>query len=119
MRIAVTGAGGQIGGQVVRLVAGGQAHRVVALSLSPPAWLPSQLRRHASRGTALEYAGITPAGHCAEMAIAGEDPWWYAYSTMFASIREQRRAAVSDEVRRLTGCSPAPVRETLASCKTA
>ncbi|HTQ94528.1 MAG TPA: hypothetical protein VMK84_34060, partial [Streptosporangiaceae bacterium] len=71
-------------------------------------------------GTALEYADITPAEHCAEMAIAGEDPWWiYAYSTMFASIREQRWAAVSDEVRRLTGCPPAPVRETLASCKTA
>jgi NAD(P)H dehydrogenase (quinone) len=71
-------------------------------------------------GTVLEYAGITPAEHCAEMAIAGEDPWWiYAYSTMFASIREQRWAAVSDEVRRLTGCLPAPVRETLASYKTA
>jgi NAD(P)H dehydrogenase (quinone) len=71
-------------------------------------------------GTALEYVRITPAGHCAEMAVAGEDPWWmYAYSTMFASIREQRWAAVSDEVRRLTGRSPAPVRETLASCKTA
>lgn len=54
------------------------------------------------------------------MAIAGEDPWWmYAYSTMFASIREQRRAAVSDEVRRLTGCVPVSVRTTLASCKTA
>ena len=63
---------------------------------------------------------ITPAEHCAEMAIAGEDPWWiYASSTMFASIREQRWAAVSDEVRRLTGCLPAPVRETLASYKTA
>ena len=71
-------------------------------------------------GAALEYVGITPAEHCAEMAIGGEDPWWmYAYSTMFASIREQRWAAVSDEVRRLTGCSPAPVRKTLASCKTA
>jgi hypothetical protein len=38
---------------------------------------------------------------------------------MFASIREQRWAAVSDEVRRLTGRPPAPVRETLASYKTA
>jgi NAD(P)H dehydrogenase (quinone) len=67
-----------------------------------------------------EYAGITPAEHCAEMAIAGEDPWWiYAYSTMFASIREQRCAAVSDEVHRLTGCPPKPVRETLASYNTA
>ena len=32
MRIAVTGASGQIGGQVVRLRAGEQAHRVIALS---------------------------------------------------------------------------------------
>jgi hypothetical protein len=41
------------------------------------------------------------------MAIAVEDPWWiYAYSTMFASIRGQRWAAASDEVHRLTGCSP-------------
>ena len=71
-------------------------------------------------GTPLEYARITPSEHCAEMAIAGEDPWWmYAYSTMFASIREQRWAAVSDEVDRLTGCSPTPVHETLASYRTA
>jgi NAD(P)H dehydrogenase (quinone) len=70
--------------------------------------------------TPLEYARITPSEHCAEMAIAGEDPWWmYAYSTMFASIREQRWAAVSDEVDRLTGCSPTPVHETLASYRTA
>jgi NAD(P)H dehydrogenase (quinone) len=60
-------------------------------------------------GTPLEYARIAPSEHCAEMAIAGEDPWWmYAYSTMFASIREQRWAAVSDEIHRLTGCSPTP-----------
>jgi NAD(P)H dehydrogenase (quinone) len=32
MRIAVTGASGQIGGQVVRLLAGERAHRVVALT---------------------------------------------------------------------------------------
>jgi hypothetical protein len=38
---------------------------------------------------------------------------------MFASIREQRWAAVTDEVHRLTGSLPAPVRETLASYKTA
>ena len=71
-------------------------------------------------GTALEYAGITPAEHSLEMAIAGEDPWWmYAYSTMFASIPEQRWAAVSDEVHRLTGCLPVPVRTTVASYETA
>jgi NAD(P)H dehydrogenase (quinone) len=66
-------------------------------------------------GTALEYVAITAAEHSVEMAIAGEDPWWmYAYSTMFASIREQRWAAVSDEVHGLAGCLPVPVRKTLA-----
>jgi hypothetical protein len=43
----------------------------------------------------------------------------YAYATMFASIREQRWAAVSGEVRRLTGSSPTPVRQTLAGYQTA
>lgn len=71
-------------------------------------------------GTPLEYVRITPSEHCAEMAIAGEDPWWmYAYSTMFASIREQRWVAVSGEVHRLTGCWPTPVHETLDSYGTA
>jgi NAD(P)H dehydrogenase (quinone) len=71
-------------------------------------------------GTPLDYVRITPAEHCAELAIAGEDPWWmYAYSTMFASIREQRWVAVSGEVHRLTGCWPTPVHETLASYRTA
>lgn len=71
-------------------------------------------------GTPLQYVDITPREHCVEMAIAGEDPWWmYAYSTMFASIREQRWAAVSDEVHRLTGRLPTPVHSALARYKTA
>jgi NAD(P)H dehydrogenase (quinone) len=71
------------------------------------------------RGTPLKYVNITPGEHCAEMAAAGEDPWWmYAYSTMFASIRRQRWAAVSAEVHRLTGRSPTPIRTVLARCKT-
>src|SRR5690242_14639673 len=37
MRIAVTGASGQIGGEVVRLLAAGQQHKVVALIRRPPA----------------------------------------------------------------------------------
>jgi uncharacterized protein YbjT (DUF2867 family) len=36
MRIAVTGANGRIGGQVVRLLAGEQAHQVVGLSRRVP-----------------------------------------------------------------------------------
>jgi NAD(P)H dehydrogenase (quinone) len=71
-------------------------------------------------GTPLNYVNITPGEHCAEMAAAREDPWWmYAYSTMFTSIREQRWAAVSDQVQRLTGRSPTPIRTTLALYNTA
>src|SRR5690242_12544262 len=43
LRIAVTGASGRIGGQVVRLLAAGQPHQVIALSrrgLSPGRWPP-------------------------------------------------------------------------------
>jgi len=47
MRIAVTGASGQIGSQVMRLLAGEQAHQVVALSLR----VPPKLRRQPGRGT--------------------------------------------------------------------
>ena len=66
-------------------------------------------------GTPLTYVNITPGEHCAEMTAAGEDPWWvYAYSTMFASIRGQRWAAVSGEVQRLTGRPPTPIRTVLA-----
>lgn len=69
-------------------------------------------------GTPLNYVNIAPGEHCVEMAAAGEDPWWmYAYSTMFASIREQRWAAVSGEIHRLTGHSPTPVRTALARYK--
>jgi NAD(P)H dehydrogenase (quinone) len=40
--------------------------------------------------------------------LAGrETPWWsYAYTSMFASIREQRWDLVSDAVERLTGQPP-------------
>ena len=50
MRIAVTGASGRIGGQVVRLLAAGQPHQVVALSrrgLLPGRWPPSVSARAA------------------------------------------------------------------------
>src|SRR5215510_7664082 len=62
-------------------------------------------------GTPLKYVNITPGEHCMEMAAAGEDPWWmYAYSTMFASIRGQRRSAPrSPATRRFDGTTPRPV----------
>jgi NAD(P)H dehydrogenase (quinone) len=61
------------------------------------------------------YINLTPASYCADLALAGEDPWWlYAFSTMFASVRQHRWAAVSAEVARLTGRTPVPVQEILS-----
>jgi NAD(P)H dehydrogenase (quinone) len=65
--------------------------------------------------TPIKYVDLTPAEHCTEMARAGVDPWWlYAFSTMFASVREQRWDAVSGEVSLLTGRPPTSVRDVLA-----
>jgi NAD(P)H dehydrogenase (quinone) len=66
-------------------------------------------------GKPIRYVDLTPAEHCVEMARAGEAPWWmYAFSSMFDSVRDQRWAAVSGEVARLTGRPPTSVREVLA-----
>jgi NAD(P)H dehydrogenase (quinone) len=62
----------------------------------------------------VRHVDITPAEHLAEMAAQGEDAWWmYAYSSMFASIREQRWDRTSDEVATLTGRPPISVAEVL------
>lgn len=67
-------------------------------------------------GAPIRYVPLTRAGHGREMVAAGEDdPWWvYAYTSMFDSIREQRWAAVSGEVLRLTGRPPLSLGTTLA-----
>ena len=63
----------------------------------------------------IEYVDLPPAEYCIETARAGESPWWlYAFSSMFDSVREQRWAAVSAEVARLTGRPPMSVRSLLA-----
>jgi NAD(P)H dehydrogenase (quinone) len=55
----------------------------------------------------VEYVDIDSRAHVVEMAGAGEDPWWaYAFATMFASVREQRWATVSNDVAELTGRVP-------------
>ena len=65
--------------------------------------------------TPVTYTAITPAELVADLAADGEDPWWiYAYSSMFASIRDHRWAAVSADTERLTGVPPTPVRTILA-----
>lgn len=62
----------------------------------------------------VRYVDITPGDYLAELAAEGEDAWWmYAYSSMFASVREQRWARTSDEVATLTGREPTSLAETL------
>ena len=66
-------------------------------------------------GRHVRYTEVTPAEHCAEMAAAGEEPWWmYAFSTMFESVRQGRWASVTNEVARLTGRRPLSIRDLLA-----
>ncbi|WP_407317814.1 NAD(P)H-binding protein [Isoptericola halotolerans] len=61
-------------------------------------------------GRSVSYADVSPEVHVEELARLGEQPWWiYAYSTMFASVREDRWSTVSDEVLRLTGRVPTSV----------
>jgi NAD(P)H dehydrogenase (quinone) len=60
----------------------------------------------AARGAA--YVPVREAEFQAHLA-GRETPWWsYAYTSMFASIRQQRWDVVSDAVERLTGQRPLP-----------
>jgi NAD(P)H dehydrogenase (quinone) len=45
---------------------------------------------------------VSEESFAASLTLAGEEPWWvYAYSTMFAAIRQRRRESVTDDVDRL------------------
>lgn len=62
------------------------------------------------------HADTTPADFAAGLLRHGEQPWWtYAYTSMFASVRQGRWAATSDGFAELTGRAPAPLREVLAA----
>jgi len=64
--------------------------------------------------TPMRYVDLAPSEHHVEMARAGMEPWWaYAFSSMFASVREDRWAAVSGTVAELTGRPPATLGEVL------
>jgi NAD(P)H dehydrogenase (quinone) len=59
-------------------------------------------------GAGAAYVPVSEAEFQAHLA-GRESPWWsYAYTSMFASIREQRWDVVSDAVERLTGRPPLP-----------
>lgn len=65
--------------------------------------------------TPVRYSPATPAEFQRGLAADGFDAWWcYAFSSMFASVREHRWERVSDEVFRLTHRQPRTLRDILA-----
>ncbi|NEC28376.1 NAD(P)H-binding protein [Streptomyces sp. SID8111] len=66
--------------------------------------------------TPVAYVDVPDRTYCAETAADGLDPWWlYAFSSLFASVREQRWDLVSDDGARLTGRSPLALRAFLSA----
>jgi len=64
-------------------------------------------------GRPVVYQPIGAAEHIMQLATT-EDPWWlYAYTSMFASVREQRWERVTAEVQRLTGQAPLTLSDVL------
>ena len=60
-------------------------------------------------GRSVTHRPISAAAYLAQLA-ATEEPWWaYAYTSTFASIRQQRWDRVTAEVQHLTGRSPQPL----------
>jgi len=104
------------------------ARSLAALATAPPASRPQEITgpepldmaglaalAEQEWATPVRYQAIAPGELVADLAAGGEDPWWiYAYSSMFASIRDHRWTAVSPDTERLTGVPPTPVRTILA-----
>ncbi|WP_055631877.1 NAD(P)H-binding protein [Streptomyces griseoruber] len=66
--------------------------------------------------TPVAYVDIPIDTYCTETAATGLDPWWvYAFSSMFASVREQRWDRVCDDYTRLTGRLPLALRDVLSA----
>ncbi|WP_328980502.1 NAD(P)H-binding protein [Streptomyces canus] len=66
--------------------------------------------------TPVAYVDIPADTYCAETAATGLDPWWlYAFSSMFASVREQRWDRVRNDYAQLTGRSPLALRDVLSA----
>lgn len=66
--------------------------------------------------TPVVYVDIPADTYCAETAATGLDPWWlYAFSSMFASVREQRWDRVRNDYTQLTGRAPLALRDVLSA----
>jgi NAD(P)H dehydrogenase (quinone) len=104
------------------------ARSLAALATAPPASRPQEITGPGALdmaalaalaqkewATPVEYTAITPAELVTDLAADGEDPWWiYAYSSMFASIRDHRWATVTTDTQHLTSTKPTPVSTILA-----
>ena len=112
MRIAVTGASGQIGGQVVRLLAGEQAHQVVALSrrVLPSGRWPAGASARAAGYAGLEARSTALRGADTLVLVSGDGPVAQVMAHHHNVIRAARAGGVG-HVAALSGldadpCSP-------------
>ncbi|MEU7011251.1 NAD(P)H-binding protein [Streptomyces sp. NPDC046332] len=66
--------------------------------------------------TPVTYVDIPADTYCVETAATGLDPWWlYAFSSMFASVREQRWDRVRNDYAQLTGRLPLALHDVLSA----
>lgn len=84
-------------GRITHIPRAEVAKGLAALALSPPTGTHRDLTGPRTVTIDdLDGTDVTPAEFIAELARAGEEPWWiYAYATMFESIRQQRWALIS------------------------
>lgn len=65
--------------------------------------------------TPIAYVDVPADTYCVETAATGLDPWWlYAFSSMFASVREQRWDRVRNDYTQLTGRLPLALHDVLS-----
>lgn len=63
----------------------------------------------------IRYVDISPSDFQRELAADDLDPWWcYAFSSMFASVRQHRWEKVTGEVLELTGRPPLTLEQVLS-----
>jgi NAD(P)H dehydrogenase (quinone) len=98
-------------GALARSAPSGRCHEVTgsrALDLAAAASTAAQ-----AWDRPVVYQPIEAAEHIKQLAMT-ENPWWlYAYTSMFASVREHRWERVTDEVQHLTGRAPLDLADVL------
>jgi NAD(P)H-binding len=111
MRIAVTGASGQIGGQVVRLLAGEQAHQVVALSrrVPPSGRWPAGVSARAAGYADPEALSTALRGADTLVSVSSDGPVAQVMAHHHTVIRAARASGVA-HIAALSGLDADPAR---------